>query len=334
MTVVLVTGASGFIGSHLVRRCIREGYPVRALVRKGNGAIAGLERDGVDVVEGDIRDAEAVKRAVNGCDLVFHAAALTSDWGDLREFRNINVGGTRHLCEAALREHVKRVVYISSFECFNHSRFERIDEQTPFAIRDQSYADTKIGGTRTVLEYAGMGLNATIVYPVWVYGPDDRTLFPLLADSIRRRQLFYWARNARMSLIYIDNLVDLLMLAALHPDACNEGFLASDGDQITLEELCTRIAKGIHAPPPSRYLPYRFVYLLAGAMESLYRMIKHAKRPLLTRQAVVLLASRAVIDASKARRILGWSPQIALDEGIRRTLKWLMTVDPAEWKQK
>ncbi|EAT59707.1 hypothetical protein [Chlorobium ferrooxidans] len=69
-------------------------------------------------------------------------------------------------------------------------------------------------------------------------------------------------------------------------------------------------------------------------MKSLYRMVKQAKRPLLTRQAVVLLASRAVIDASKARRMLGWSPQISLDEGIGRTLNWLITVDPAEWKQK
>ncbi len=334
MTVVLVTGASGFIGSHLIQRCIREGYLVRALVRKGNGCIARLKMDGVDVVEGDIRDPEAVDKAVNGCDLVFHAAALTSDWGDLKDFRDINIGGTRHICEAVVRHKVRRLVYVSSFESFNHSRFERIDEQTPFAIRNQSYADTKIEGTITVQEYASKGMSASIVYPVWVYGPGDRTLFPLLADGINSRQLFYWSHHANMNLIYIDNLIDLLMLAALHPDAEGESFLACDEGKITFEELCERVAAEIHAPTPSLYLPYDFVYLLAAVMEAFYWIIKSPTRPLLTRQAVVLLASRVIIDTSKARRVLGWLPAVSQDEGISRTLKWLTTIEPSEWKQK
>jgi 2-alkyl-3-oxoalkanoate reductase len=334
MTVVLVTGASGFIGSHLIKRCIREGYLVRALVRKGNGCIARLREDGVDVVEGDIRDPEAVDKAVTGCDIVFHAAALTSDWGDLKDFRDINIGGTRHICEAVFRHKVRRLVYISSFESFNHSRFERIDEQTPFAIRNQSYADTKIEGTLTVQEYASKGMNASIVYPVWVYGPGDRTLFPLLADGINGRQLFYWSHHAHMNMIYIDNLVDLLMLAALHPEAEGESFLACDEGKITFEELCERVAAEIDAPPPSLYLPYDFVYLLAAVMEAFYWIIQSPTRPLLTRQAVVLLASRVIIDTSKARRVLGWLPVVGQDEGIRRTLKWLTTLEPSEWKQK
>jgi nucleoside-diphosphate-sugar epimerase len=334
MTVVLVTGASGFIGSHLITRCIKEGYIVKALVRKGNGCIAMLKKDGVEVVEGDIRDTEAVNKAVNGCDIVFHAAALTSDWGALQDFRDINIGGTRHVCEAALRHKVKRLVYISSFEAFNHSRFERIDEQTPFAIRNQSYPDSKIEGTITVQEYAAKGMSASIVYPVWVYGPGDRTLFPLLADGIHDRQLFYWAHHAPINLIYIDNLVDLLMLSALQSDAEGESFLACDGEKITFEELCERVAAEIHAPSPSLYLPYAFVYLLAGVMEAFYRIIKSSKRPLLTRQAVILLASRVIIDTSKVRRVLGWLPVVSQDEGIRRTLKWLITIDPSDWKQK
>jgi nucleoside-diphosphate-sugar epimerase len=334
MTVLLVTGASGFIGSHLIKRCLKDGYLVRALVRKGNSSMIRLKRDGVEVIAGDIRDTDAVNKAVNGCDIVFHAAALTSDWGALQDFTDINVGGTRHVCEAVVRHKVQRLVYISSFECFNHSRFERIDEQTPYAIRNQPYADTKIQGSQTVLEYAARGMSATIVYPVWVYGPEDRTLFPLLADGIRRRQLFYWSRNAQMNMIYIDNLVDLLMHAALHPEAAGESFLACDGKKCTFEELCQRVADGIHSPPPSRYLPYTFVYRLAGAMELIYRIIRSSKRPLLTRQAVILLASHTVVDASKARRVLGWSPVVSQDEGIRRTLKWLITIDPSEWKQK
>jgi nucleoside-diphosphate-sugar epimerase len=115
MTVALVTGASGFIGSHLVKRCMQQGYRVKALVRKGNASIAGLKLEGVEVVEGDIRQAEAVNRAVNGADLVFHSAALTSDWGSLKDFRDINIGGTRNICEAVLQYKVKRLVHISTY---------------------------------------------------------------------------------------------------------------------------------------------------------------------------------------------------------------------------
>jgi 2-alkyl-3-oxoalkanoate reductase len=124
----LVTGASGFIGSHLVTRCLRDGYRVKALVRKGNPRIAELRRSGVEVVEGDVREEASVDAAVQGCGVVFHSAALTSDWGRCRISWTINVGGTRRVCAAALRHGVGRMVHISSFECFPHYRLDRIDE--------------------------------------------------------------------------------------------------------------------------------------------------------------------------------------------------------------
>ncbi|NTW99480.1 MAG: SDR family NAD(P)-dependent oxidoreductase [Geobacteraceae bacterium] len=331
---VLVTGASGFIGSHLVTRCLREGCRVKALVRKGNPRIAELRRSGVEVVEGDVRDDAAVDAAVKGCDLVFHAAALTSDWGPMQDFIDINVGGTRRVCDAALRHGVRRLVHISSFECFPHYRLDRIDETTPFAPRGASYADTKIASTREAWAAAERGLAVCVLHPVWVYGPDDRTLFPLIADGIRRRQLFYWARNARMSLVYIDNLVDLCMLAAENPLAVGQAFLACDEEPLTFEQFCSRIASGIGSPPPSFHLPYRLVHVLAGLIEAAYRLARSPQRPMITRQAVEVIASRAVVDCSKARKMLGWWSAVRQDEGMRRTLDWLLTVDPRQWKLK
>ena len=333
MADVLVTGASGFIGSHLVRRSMQEGYRVRALIRQGN-APAWMRQQGVEFAEGDIRDDAAVGRAVAGCDLVFHAAALTSDWGDSQEFADINIGGTRNVAEAALRNGVKRFVYVSSYEVFDHVHLERLDESMPFFVRGQLYPDTKIRATETVREYAAKGLPASVVYPVWVYGPNDRTLFPLLADGIRKRQLFYWARHARMSMVYIDNLIDLLMLAATHPAASGEEVLACDGEYLTFENFCERVAEGIGAPPPGLYLSYSAAYLIASAMEGYAHISGSRQRPMLTRQAVTLLSSRALVDTSKARNLLGWKPKVSLDEGFRRTLDWLMAIDPSEWKGK
>ncbi|MCF8382477.1 MAG: SDR family NAD(P)-dependent oxidoreductase [Chlorobium sp.] len=332
--VVLVTGASGFIGSHLVRRSLGDGYQVRALVRKGNARNWMLQQLGAEIVEGDIRDPRAVARAVKGCDLVFHAAALTSDWGTPQDFADINVGGTRNVAIASLESGVKRLVYVSSFEVFDHVGLERLDESMPFSLRGQLYPDTKIRATKVVREFAAKGLSASVVYPVWVYGPDDRTLFPLLADGIRKGQLFYWAFHARMSLVYIDNLVDLLMLAATHPAAAGEAFLGCDGYDLTFEGFCRRLASGIGSPPPFIYLPYGLTLLIAAMMEGYAHISGSEKRPLLTSQAVNLLSSRALIDSSKARNLLGWQPKVSLDDGFRRTLDWLMGIDPSEWKAK
>jgi 2-alkyl-3-oxoalkanoate reductase len=173
-----------------------------------------------------------------------------------------------------------------------------------------------------------------VLHPVWVYGPADRTLFPLLADGIRRRQMFYWSRNACMSLVYIDNLVDLCMLAAEAPAAVGQAFLACDEEAATFEQVCGWIAAGIGCRPPSLYLPYGLVDALAGVMEAAYRIARSRQRPMITRQAVELLASRAVVDCSKARAMLGWRSEVRQHDGIRLTLDWLMTVDPREWKMK
>lgn len=332
--VVLVTGASGFIGSHLVDRCLSEGHRVKALVRRGNPRISGLRSRGVEVVEGDVRDDASVDAAVRGCSIVFHAAALTSDWGPMQDFLDINVGGTRRICDAALRYGVERLVHVSSFECFPHYQLARIDETTPYAPRGASYADTKIGSTVEAWAASRRGLGVSVVHPVWVYGPGDRTLFPLLADGIRRRLMLYWTRNARMSLVYIDNLLDLCMLAATHPSARGEAFLSCDGEEMTLEGLCNIIASAIGAKPPSLYLPYDVVHTLAGVMETAYRLVRSAKRPMMTRQAIEVLSSRATIDVSKARTLLGWQSRVPQEEGIRRTLEWLVSIDPADWKVK
>ncbi len=331
---VLVTGASGFIGSHLAVRCEQEGYHVRALVRKGNAAIPRLQEQGITVIEGDIRDAAVVHRAAEGCDFIVHAAAVASDWGEPQDFIDINIGGTRNVAEAALQNRVGRLVYLSSIEVFDHLKSGRIDERTPFHPRNQPYPDTKIAATRLIGEYAAKGQEISIVYPSMVYGPGDRTIFPLLADGIRKGQLFYWALHARMTLIYIDNLVDLLMLAATHPAAAGEGFLACDTGHLTFEAFCERLSTGIHARRPFIYIPFSLAYLLASMMEMTYRLAESGKRPLLTRQAVTLLASKAMFDTSKARNLLGWTPRVPFDDGFRRTLDWLLGIDPREWKCK
>jgi nucleoside-diphosphate-sugar epimerase len=331
---VLITGASGFIGSHLVTRSLAEGYRVKALVRKGNAAIEPLRSRGVDVVVGDLCDFDAVLRSVHGCDLVFHVAAITSDWGEWKEFRAVNVEGTRSVCRACIEENGCRMVYLSSIEVFDHARLERLDEGMPFRARGERYSDTKLGGTAVVREYQKQGFDATIIYPSMVYGPLDRTIVPQLADAIRRGLLFYWERNVRLPLIYIDNLVDLMMLAAITPAASGEDYLACDGNLLTFEDLCTRIAGAIGSRAPRVRLPKGFTCILARSLESFHTSLNVKSRPLITMEAVELLSSRVMIDTTKARHQLGWAPKVSLEDGLRRTFEWLVSVPPEKWKTK
>jgi nucleoside-diphosphate-sugar epimerase len=191
MKRVLITGATGFIGSHLVERCLQENYQIKVLVRSGHSMFEYFKNHGIEIVQGDIRDIGCLKRAVKDVQVVFHLASVVTDWAPKRLFVDVNIHGTEKLCHVSLIEGVERFIYMSTSDVFGFRDKSLIDESVEYQYWNEPYPDTKIEASRIVWEYFREGLPATIVYPCWVYGNGDRTLIPLLADAIRKKSLLF-----------------------------------------------------------------------------------------------------------------------------------------------
>ena len=217
---VLVTGATGLLGSHLVERLIVQGDRVRVLVRPG-GRTEFLDALGVEVVRGDLTDPAACAAAVSGVALVFHCAAKVGDWGRWREFQTGCVDATRTLAQAAARAGVVRFVHISSTSAYGHPPDQEtpIDESAPLGqnvwILDH-YTRSKVDGERSLWELAHAGvLPLTIIRPSWLFGERDRTTVPRLIREFRRgRMMIVGKGDNLLSAVYAGVVADAALLAA------------------------------------------------------------------------------------------------------------------------
>ena len=178
------------------------------------------------------------------------------------------------------------------------------------------------------------GLPLTMVYPLWVYGEGDQTFVPLLADAIIKKEMIFWREGAIVWPTYIDNLIDLLMFISEDERAVGNGYLVHDGESTTLEEFCAGIAQAMGVPPAKTHIPYWSAMTAARVMEFTWKLFRIRMRPLLTTYTVTNLGSRFRFSIDKAKRELGWEPRISYQEGFRRTMEWLKTLDMSSLKQK
>ncbi len=335
MKKVLITGATGFIGRHIVKANLAKGNKVRALVLPGDAGEAWLKEQGVEVIEGDIRDYESVRRAVGSMDIIFHTAAIVTDWAKKELFWEVTVGGAENICRAAVDAKVSRLVDISTCDVFGTDESVVMDENLPLQYWGEPYADSKIDAEKVMRKYhEEQGLPLTMAYPLWVFGEGDQTFVPLLADAIIKKDLIFWRKGAIVWPTYIENLVDLLMLISEDERAVGNGYLVHDGESTTLEEFCAGIAEAMGVPPIKTYIPYGLAMAVAKVMEFLWRLFRIQKRPLLTTYTVTNLGSRFSFSIDKAWLELGWKPRISYREGFQKTMKWLKTLDVASLKQK
>lgn len=335
MKTIYITGGTGFIGRHLVRANLEAGNRVRTLVLPDDPGADSLRQDGVDVVAGDVRDYDSVAAGMAGADIVFHCAAVVTDWAPERLFAEVTVGGTVNVCRAALAADVKRLVKISTNDVFGLDESVVLTEDSPLKPWHEPYPDFKLQAEKIAWEYhRRQGLPVTMVYPCWVFGPGDQTFVPLLADAILNREMVFWRRDALVWPTYIDNLIDLMMLISEDDRAVGNGYLVHDGESTTLQKFCAVIAETLGVDPPCLHIPYAAAYAAAMIMEIFWKLTRRTSRPLLTTYTVKNLGSRLRFSIDKARRELGWQPPVPYAEGMRRTMEWLLTLDHEKLKTK
>lgn len=315
MADVFITGGSGFVGGALLRRLVADGRSVRALVRSDE-AEAAVAAAGAEPVRGDLDDAPALRRGSAGCELVFHAAALVSDWAPRSAFERVNVVGTRNVLEACEAGGVGRLVHVSSESVLLGGRPLRdADETWPLQPRSKNlYAGSKARAELALR--AARTVETVSVRPVLVWGPGDRTIRPGFALAIREGR-FTWIDEGRhlTSTTHIENAVHGILLGAERGRA-GEAYSVSDGDTITFREFLTRLLATAGVTPPERSLSLRRANALAAGGETVWRALRRPGRPPLTRTVTWLVGIDRTIDIGKARRELGYAPVVSRDEGF------------------
>jgi nucleoside-diphosphate-sugar epimerase len=319
---VLVTGATGFTGGHLVRALGRHGDLVRALVRDPAAAARDpLALAGAQLIEGDLRDRAAMSRAALGVDVVYHIAAIYRQAG-LKddEYRAVNAEAVRTVIEAAAAGGARRVVHCSTVGVHGDVEHPPADEEAPLKPGD-IYQVTKLEGERVARQAAGdTGIEVVIARPTGIYGPGDRRLLKLFRGVARRRFVILGSGKIFYHLTYIDDLVEGFRLCGTVPAAAGRTYILAGAEVTTLNELVDLIAEEARVRPPRLHLPV-WPFWAAGALcESLCAPVGISP-PIYRRRVDFFTKSRA-FDISRARAELGYAPQVDLREGIRRTLAW------------
>ena len=319
--LALVTGGSGFVGGHLIRRLLSEGWSVRAIGRSEK-ALAEVQALGAEPLVGDLSDRAALAQAVNGVDVVFHVAAHFKLWGPTPLFRRINFEGTRNVVEAAERGHVRRVVYVSAAavvmgraEPMRGVNEDMVVQKMPFA----PYATSKAEAEEVLLAANARraGFSTVAIRPPFVWGPDMPALDHMV-ETVRVGR-FQWVAGGgqALSTCHVDNLCHALVLAADRGSG-GQVFFVSDGADTTLKSFLTRLLGTRDVTPKDRSVRFGAAWAMAGLMGAVWRTFRPKGEPPITRQMLRLIGKDFTIDISRAREELGYAPVISPTEGMRQ----------------
>lgn len=316
---ILVTGATGFIGSRVALELAKSGARVRALVR--NPAKAGALGDaGISTVIGDMAEPASLSGAVRGCQAVFHFAGTTNEFKPRAHFERVNLDGTRLLAEAALKEGIERFIHVSTVWVYGLRSGPGICETSPCAPSGQSYADTKLEAERAVRRLIDeKGLPAIIVQPSQVYGPGDPNWTERPIELIKSgRMILAGGGKGLIQPVFIDDLVRGI-LASAERGGLGETYILCGPEAVTVREYFSYFAAMVGKKRlPS--LPGRLALGAAAAAERWARAFGGA--PVFTRQEVMSTMATATYDGGKAARELGFVARTSLAEGMREVALW------------
>ena len=314
-----VTGGSGFIGGHLVRRLTSDGWRVRALARseRSADAVAAL---GAEPVRGDLDDLSAMTEGALGCALTFHLAAHLGQWGEPEDFERGNVIGTQNALAASEQAGVRRFVHCGTEAALMAGEpLVNVDETAPRRPDSKAlYSATKARAEEAVMAANREGFETLSMRPRFVWGAGDSTLLPNIVAMVESGR-FMWIDGGvhRTSITHVDNVVEGLMLTA-ERGRPGQVYFVTDGEPVVFREFLSELISSQGVEPPTRSMPGWAARVAAGVAETAWRALPLKGEPPVTRFAYWVSAQECTIDISKARRELGYEPVTSKDQGLAR----------------
>ncbi|NOY61672.1 MAG: NAD-dependent epimerase/dehydratase family protein [Gammaproteobacteria bacterium] len=320
---LLITGGTGFIGSRLTLKSLSDGHSVRLLGQANNTKeednLKMLESKGVEVTLGSVTDRDAVFRAAQGCDVVFHLAAAQHEMNvPDKHYYDVNVEGTRNMLDASIEAGVQRFVHGSTIGVYGSALDGEIDEQSALAP-DNIYGVTKHEGEALVLSYADQ-LPVSVIRISETYGPGDWRLLKLF-KGIKKRKFFVIGDGLnKHQLIYVDDLIDGLFAAATEESAVGEIFTLAGSEVLSTREMVDIIANEVDGSVPKVHAPMWPFMTLAVLMEKTLRPL--GIQPPLHPRRMNFFKKSYYFSRKKAETTLHYSPQTNFSKGVAETAKW------------
>jgi nucleoside-diphosphate-sugar epimerase len=327
--LVLVTGASGFLGARVAKLLDDRGVETRVLVRRGRD-LRHLSGTRLQIIESDLSNPESLSRAVRGASHIIHCAACSTDWAPWGVFFDSNVRGVENLVRAAADEsRLQRFLHVSTTDVYGYPEHP-CDESHPLTDVGLPYNRSKCMGEERVWGGAReFGLPITVVRPATIYGPRGKAFVIDIAKLIRQRTMAVIDGGLKLGgFCYVDNAANAIIEAATHARTQGRAYNLADATGITWREYVDALADALDQPRPWINLPSRLAFPLAHASESAHKHLHLSGNPLLTRHAVFLLSRNQEYPIGNARRDFGFAPEISFAEGMARTAAWLRSELP------
>ncbi|WP_191831012.1 NAD-dependent epimerase/dehydratase family protein [Pseudomonas fluorescens] len=326
---ILVTGASGFIGGRFARFALEQGLEVRVNGRRAEG-VEHLVRRGAQFIPGDLGDAELARRLCQGVDAVVHCAGAVGNWGRYQDFYQGNVVVTENVVEACLKEHVRRLVHLSSPSIYFNGRSQQNihEEQVPRRFYDH-YGATKYLAEQKVFGAQEFGLEVLALRPRFVTGAGDVSIFPRLLQMQRKRRLAIIGNGLnKVDFTSVQNLNEAL-LGALFADeqALGQAYNISNGHPLPLWDVVNYVMRQMQLPQVTRYRSFGLAYSLAALNEGACMLWPGRPQPTLSRLNMQVMSKDFTLDINRARQLLDYRPTVSLWTALDEFCGWWKAQD-------
>ncbi|WP_088242456.1 NAD-dependent epimerase/dehydratase family protein [Calothrix rhizosoleniae] len=320
---VLVTGATGFTGSVLIKKLIEQGADVVAIARKTSN-IQPFEGIAIEWIRGDVFDEQIINQAVKGVNYIFHIATpfREAKSADI-VYHNVHVVSTKLLAKAALAEpNFKRFIHISTIGVHGHVENPPGDENCPMYPGD-IYQETKLEGEVWVRNFADReGLPITIVRPAGIYGPGEKRLLKIYKWVVKKRIPIIGTGNNLIHFIHVDDLTDFLILAASHPKSVGETFICGSQKAMTFKQMVSIISKYYGVSIRFIRLPRTPLFLLGDFCELICRPL--GIEPPIYRRRLAFFTKDRSFNTEKMNNLLGFVPAHSDEEGLKELAQWYL----------